>query len=604
MKRHRLVSYCIALAIGMCSGSALAENVTAIAMHGDTQYAADFDQLTYVNPDAPKGGSIRMSVNGSFDSLNHHIISGTPAAGLEMINDKLMTRVWDEPFTLAGLVAQSADISDDRSEVTFHLNPAARFHDGHPMTADDVLFSFEAYKTHGHPVRRRVYGFAVEARKIDAHTVYFRFGEGYDAESVMILAMMPVLPKHYWDGKDISKTTLQAPLGSGPYRISNVIPGRRITLERVEDYWAADFPVNRGLYNFDVIDYLYFRDDAVSLEAFKAGNYDLRRESDIAKWFSDYHFPAIRDGRVLKAEIPHGRPEWVRGFIINTRRAPFDDIRVRKALGLAFDFEWMNRTLFHGAYKRIESYFPNSTLAAQGVPQQDEQDLLAPYADVLPPDVFGPAWQAPQTDGSGPTGQRANLREAAALLREAGMTIDAQSGLLRLPNGRPFVFEMLISDAAEEKIALQYARWLKRLGIVARVRTVDSAQFAGRLEAFEYDMVSYRWINSLSPGNEQVNYFGSDAAHRNGSRNYAGVDNSAIDALAKRIGASASRDALVTATHAYDRALTHGYYIVPFFYTGKDYVARARHIGIPQKSPTYGIVTESFWDTRSENPSP
>lgn len=561
----------------------------ALVMHGSPKYASDFTHLDYINPDAPKGGVLRLSKTGSFDSLNNHIITGTPAEGLAYLNDQLMQRVWDEPFALYGLVAEKVDVPEDRSSITYHLNPAARFHDGTPMTAADVQFSFEAYKKHGHPVRRRVYGLVEKVEVLDPHRIKFTFGAGYDRESVMILSLMSVLPKHYWEGQDISRATLKPPLGSGPYKIDSVDAGRRVVLKRVEDYWAKDLPVNRGHYNFDTLVYNYFRDDGVALQAFKSGEYDLRREYDVPKWNTAYDFKSLADGRVKREEIGHQRPEWLRAFIFNTRRAPFDDVRVREALSWMFNHEWINRVFYFGDQYKIESAFPNSELAAKGVAEGEEYRILDSLKDDgLPPQVFGPAFAAPQGD------MRQRQRRALSLLRDAGWVFDNQQRLVDAA-GRRMVFEILLGSPSEEKVALEFARSLRRIGIDARVRTVDSAQFAGRLESFDYDIVAFRWINSLSPGNEQVNYWGSAAADLRGSRNYAGVKNRAVDTLADSIARTEDRAALVARTRALDRAIMHGHYMIPLFYLGRDLVAYDADIARPETTPVYGMVLESWW---------
>ena len=559
----------------------------ALAMHGEPKYAADFKALDYVNPDAPRGGELRLSKTGSFDNLNNHVITGNNAEGLEYVNDRLMQRVWDEPFTLYGLVAESIDMADDRSWITFHLRKEARFHDGVPMTAEDVKFSYEMLRQYGHPVRRRVYGLITSAEVIDPQTIKFTFGEGYDRESPLILAIMPVLPKHYWEKHDVSKTTLEPPLGSGPYIIISVEPGRKIVYERVKDWWAKDLPVNRGQYNFDTLTYTYFRDDDVSLEAFKAGDYNLRREYDIQKWMSGYDFKALTEGRAAKEEISHQRPEWLRAFIFNTRRPLFSDAKVREALGLMFNFDWLNKNLYSGAFKRVASAFPNSELAAQGTPEGEEKELLEKYKSDLPPEAFGPVWQPAGND------MRDNKRKATALLKEAGWTYKNEKLVDKA--GTPFSFEILLTDRNDEKIALQFANSLKRIGIDMRVRTVDSAQFVQRLEDFDYDMVSYRWINSLSPGNEQVNYWGRLSAQSKGGRNYAGIEDPAIDTLADSIARAPDRQSLVARARALDRALMWGHYMVPLYYLGRDMVAYTTDIHRPETTPMYGMVLESWW---------
>jgi ABC-type oligopeptide transport system substrate-binding subunit len=554
---QRLVLFCLAaIFLAALLRPAFAEH--AIAMHGVPKYPENFAHLDYVNPEAPKGGTLSMAKTGSFDSLNGHIVNGTAAEGLELISDRLMARVWDEPFSLYGLVAQSIDIAPDRSWVVFHLNPRARFHDGRAMTAEDVKFSFDFYRKSGHPVRRRVYGLVTDVKIIDPQTIRFQFGPGYDRESVMILAIMPVLPKHDWEKRDPAKTTLDIPLGSGPYKIAKVDPGRRIEYARVDDYWAKDLPINRGLYNFDRIDYLYFRDDDVALQAFLSGEFNYRKETDIAKWQSRYDDKAAT---YVRNELPHQRPEWLRAFIFNTRREMFSDQRVRKAVSLMFNDAWMNKNFYDGQMKRIESLFPNSELAAP-VPAREFMD------------------------------ERAKRRMAMDLLKQAGWQFDGKNWS---KSGQPLAFEILLSSPIEEKIALEFARQLKKSGIVMTVRTVDSAQFTGRLDDFDYDMVSFRWVNSLSPGNEQLNYWGSAAARLNGSRNYAGVDDPVIDAAANAIAAANDRQGLVQACHVLDRLIMQRDYFVPLFYLGKDMIAHSPDIAAPQKTPIYGIVIESLW---------
>lgn len=542
---------------------AVADNSHAIAMHGAPRYPAGFKYFDYVNPEAPRGGNLKTSKSGSFDNLNNHVILGNNAEGLELLNDKLMQRAWNEPFTLYGLAAESADVTPDRSQVTFHLNKSARFHDGQPMTAEDVKFSYEMYRKHGHPVRRRVYGFVRNVKIISERDIQFTFGEGYDRESVLILALMPVLPRHYWQKRDISKTTLEPPLGSGPYKIKSVVPGRKIVYERVKDYWAKDLPVNVGQYNFDTVTYVYYRDDDIALESFKAGDYNLRREYNIHKWKTAYDFKALSEGRVVREEIAHHRPEWLRAMIFNTRREVFQDRRVREALNLMFNFDWVNKNMFFGAYSRIASIFPNSELAATG----------------KPPAVLD---------------SRASQRQAMALFREAGWIYKDQI-LVNQKTGESFGFEILLSDPGDEKIALEFSRALKKMGIAARVRTVDSAQFTGRLDAYDYDMVVHRWINSLSPGSEQLNYWGTAAARNKGARNYAGIEDPEIDALAASIGQATDRKTLVARARALDRAIMSGSYMIPLYYLGRDLVAHISDIQRPKVVPVYGIVTDAWW---------
>ncbi len=595
MMYRAAVAKLFVLIILATSGPALAERVQALSMHGAPKYAADFKHLDYVDPEAPKGGTLRLAKTGSFDTLNNNIILGTAAEGLEHLNDRLMQRVWDEPFSMYGLVAREAQVSADRSQITFFLRPEARFHDGRPMTAEDVAFSFDMLRQHGHPVRRRVYGLVKDVAIITPHSIRFTFGPGYDRESVMILAMLPVLPKHYWQGADITKTTLQPPLGSGPYKITAVEPGRRIVYERVRDWWAKDLPIARGLYNFDTISYTYFRDDSVSMQSLMSGGYDLRRENDIGNWTESLQAKPVQEGLLIRSEIAHQRPEWLKAMIYNTRRPLFADIRVRRALSLMFNADWVNTSLYAGELKRLNSSFANSTLApAATSPSPEEFKILEPWAKDLTPEVFGPAWQPP-------TGSlRDRQREAIRLLTEAGWRLESQR--MVDAQGRPLQFEILLGEARDERIALSFARDLEKIGVFARVRTVDSAQFTGRLDKFDFDMVLFRWINSLSPGNEQLNYWGSAAADMHGSRNYAGVKNPAIDALAGAIAKTTTYDGLINHCRALDRALMQGEYMLPLFYLGRDLVFHTPDIQRPKVTPMYGLVLESWWrDTAATN---
>lgn len=566
----------------------------SLAMHGQSKYGEHFTQLDYANKDAPKGGHIKRAVTGSFDNLNNLTIHGNKAAGLEHMHDQLMQRVWDEAFTLYPLVAEKIEIAPDRSWIIYHLNPNARFHDGTKMTSADVAFSFEAYKTHGHPVRRRVYSFVDKVSILSETSIRFDFNKDkYDAETALILSLMHVLPKHYWEDKDISKTTLDAPLGSGPYKISKTETGRSISYERVTDYWAKDLAVNIGHYNFDKITYQYYRDDAIALEAFKAGEYDIRSERDIAKWQQAYIHPDIENGLIIKGQFTHQRPEPIKSIIFNTRKEIFKDRKLRQAFSYAFDFETLNKTLYNQSYKRIDSFFVNSELAAPKEVTSPEAALLAPYQDKLTGKGINGHFALPKTNGTGTKGHRPNLRKAMELMKEAGYQI--QDGKAVSPNGTPVILEILLANAEDEKIALFYQQSLKKLGVTLNIRTVDQSQFTGRLDDFDYDLVIFRWINSLSPGNEQMNYWGSEAAMINGSRNYTGVAEKMIDEIAMKIGAATTRQDLITATHALDRILMSEYYTIPLYYVGADLIAYRQNFGHPDKTPIYGNVFETWW---------
>ncbi|UEM03895.1 extracellular solute-binding protein [Skermanella rosea] len=596
-----LLVLAVALAV-LPAGPAAADEprpAHAVAMHGEPRYPAGFDHFDYADPAAPRGGVFRNAAGGTFDTLNPFIVRGRAALGLGYVTESLMQRSWDEPFSLYGLIAESITVPDDRSWVEFTLNPSARWHDGVPITPADVLFSWRTLRDHGRPNHRSYYGRVSHAARTGERSVRFTFARnpgdagGMDREMALIMGLMPILPEHYWKDREFDRTTLEPPLGSGPYRVARFEPGRTIAYERVPDYWGRDLGVNRGQYNFDEIRYDYYRDDGVALEAFKAGAYDFRRETDPAKWATGYDFPAARDGRVTLERLPHGRPEPMRGLIFNTRRPWFAVPKVREALGFALDFEWINRTLFHGAYRRTASYYPNSELAAAGPPGPAELAVMEPLRGHLPAEAFGPAHVPPATDGSGPTGLRANLRRGQELLAEAGWTV--RDGRLVDAGGVAMEFEILLVSPGDEKVALEFARALRRIGVSARVRTVDSAQYQARLESFDFDMTLNRWTSTLSPGNEQLYYWGSDAADQEGSRNYAGIRSPAIDALARGLGMARDRADLVARVRALDRALTWGHYAVPLYHLPDDRVAYWSRLRRPAVTPVYGMVIDAWW---------
>jgi len=554
------------LALCLLSTSAFAEEGNkkfGLAMHGAAKYDAASEHLDYANPDAPNGGKVTMAAIGSFDTINPYSIKGKAAQGLNLVYDRLMRRVWDEPFTMYPLIAESYEMPEDRSSITFNINPAARFHDGTPITANDVLFSFETLKESGRPNMRRVYRLVTTAEKHGDNSVHFAFGEGYDRETALILALMPVLSKSYWEGKTFDSTTLDPITLNGPYRIKNIDAARSITYERVTDYWAKDLMANVGHYNFDEITYEYYRDDSVSFEAFASGNQDIRRENNIAKWSKDYDFPAITEGKAVKQELAHSRPEKARGFIFNTRRAPFDDIKTRKALSLLLDREKINKLLFDNKKNNINSFFPNS-----------EFDTSS------------------SKETTAPTSQRTQMRQASTLLKEAGWSVE--NGI-QTKNGQALSFEMLIQHAEDEKLALNFKQSLKRLGIDMSIRVTDSADFLRRLRAYDYDMVLHHWQSSLSPGTEQLLYWGCEAAKQEGRFNYAGICTPEIDALSAAVANTKNRVELVNTMQKLDAELLKGNYMIPLFYIGKDYVAYSAKINRPDNTPLYGMVLETWW---------
>ncbi len=588
----KIITYFFCL-IFFFNAQAQAEELYGLAMHGQPKYAVNFQHLDYVNPAAPQGGSIKQAAIGTFDTLNPFSIKGKAAEGLNLVYDRLMARVWDEPFTLYPLIAEKIDVPEDRSALTVHLNPAARFHDGTPITADDVLFSFETMKAKGRPNMRRIYRLVETIEKRNDHTIRFTFGPGHDQETVMIIAMMPVLSKGWWEQHDFDSTILEHPLGNGPYRIVKTDPGRQIIYEHVPDYWAADLPVNRGHFNFSTLIYDYYRDNTVAFEAFKAGETDLRREWDAGKWNTAYDFPAIHDGSVKKENFSHGRPERVRSLIFNTRRPPFDNRKVREALNYALDFDWLNSNLFHGQYKRISSYFPNASLAAQGLPDEEEKAILEPWREQLPPEIFGTAWQPPQTQNS--QQKRLNLRKADTLLKEAGWIVKNGKRVRVDDEQNIFKFEIMLDSPENEKIALSFVSALKRLGIQAQVRVLDSAAYRGRLNDYDFDMTLYYWLNSLSPGTEQMLYWSCESANQPARWNFAGICHPAVDAIASSIAKAKTREELVTRTHALDRILMWHYNMIPLYYAGKDFLSYRQFIHHPVTTPLYGPVLETWW---------
>ncbi|HSK40093.1 MAG TPA: extracellular solute-binding protein [Arenibaculum sp.] len=567
-----------------------------VAMHGAPALLEGFAHLPYVNPDAPKGGAIRHGAAGSFDSLNPFIVRGRPALGLGTTYESLLARSWDEPFSLYGLLAETLTLPDDRSWVEFTLHPQARWHDGRPVTVDDVLFSWRMLRDRGSPRYRTYYSKVASAGRTGERSVRFTFAEGTDRELALIMGLMPILPAHWWESRDFGRTMLEPMPGSGPYRVESVDPGRSIVYRRVEDWWGRDLAFNRGLHNFDTVRYDYYRDEGVSIEAFQTGAYDFRRETDPRRWAIGYDGPPVRDGRITLETLPHSRPEPMRALIYNTRRPIFAERRVREALGHLLDFEWMNRSLFHGAFRRTASFYPNSELAAEGLPTRGELELLEPWRAELPPELFEKPFTLPATDGSGPAGMRPPMRRAVGLLAEAGWRLSG--GRMLDAAGRPFTFEILLNDPADERIALEFSRQLRRIGIEARVRTVDSAQYRARLDGFDFDMTLNRWVSTLSPGNEQMLYWSSGAAGQEGSRNYAGIRNPAVDALAASLGDARTREELVTRVHALDRALLWGHYVIPLFHQGEDRVAYWSRLRRPEVTPVYGLVIETWWSAQ------
>jgi peptide/nickel transport system substrate-binding protein len=581
--------FCAAMSAGFA-----AEPRHAIAMHGEPALPAGFAAFPYVNPDAPKGGRLVQGALGTFDSLNALIVKGVPAISTRgYVIESLLARGYDEPFTLYGLLATSVETDDARSYVTFTIDPRARFSDGQPVTAEDVIFSWRLLRDKGRPNFRTYYVKVAKAEALGERIVRFDFAGSNDRELPLILGLMPVLPKHAVDEETFEETTLKPPIGSGPYVIAEVDPGRSLTLKRDPAYWGRDLAVNKGQWNFDTMRFDYYRDANSQFEAFKKGLFDVRVEIDPGRWEIAYDFPAVRDRRVVKEALPSGLPQGMLGFVFNTRRPVFADMRVRQAISLLFDFEWINKNFFFGQYRRSASYFAGSELSAYHRPADArERALLAPFPDSVRPDVLDGTWSPPETDGSGR--DRAVLKRALALFASAGYEL-AGTELRERASGRPFGFEILVTSKEQERVAIAFAQTLKLAGIAARVRVVDAVQYDQRRITFDFDMIQYRWEQSLSPGNEQAFYWGSAAADEQGSRNYMGVHSPAIDAMIAAMLKATAREDFVAAVRALDRVLISGTYVVPLFYLPDQWVARWSYIRHPAVTPLSGFVPESWW---------
>src|ERR1700675_3382693 len=574
----RVLAFGISLTIA--AGTVSADESYAIAMHGAPALPADFTHMPYANPEAPKGGRLVQGVLGTFDSLNPLIVRGLAVQQIRgFVVESLMARGYDEAFTLYGLLAKSVETDDTRSYVTFHLDPNARFSDLQPVTAEDVLFSWALLRDHGRPNHRQYYSKVVKAEAPDPLTVRFDLGGANDRELPLILGLMPVLPRHAVDVATFEETSLSQPIGSGPYRVSAVKPGASVTLTRNPDYWGRDLPVNRGLWNFDEIRLDFYREANSQFEAFKRGLYDFRVETEPLRWHDGYDFPAARTGEVIRDTIKTGMPQPSEFLVFNTRRPVFSDIRVRRALTLLFDFEWINRNYFFGLYARAAGFFAGSELSAYGRPADDrERELLKPFASDIPPDILDGSYRVPVSDGSGR--DRATLRSALTLLSSAGYDLDGT--ILRQRSTKaPLTFEILVTTRDQERIALAYSRDLKRAGIVVSVRAVDAVQFDQRRLGFDFDMIQNRWDQSLSPGNEQSFYWGSEAAATQGTRNYMGAKDPAIDALIAAMLEAREHPNFVSAVRALDRTLMSGFYAIPLFNVGEQWIARWNRIERP-----------------------
>ncbi len=571
-----------------------AEPTHAIAMHGTPALPAGFTSLPYVNPKAPKGGLLRLGTLGSFDSFNPFILKGVAPAGIrEYVYQSLLERSADEPFSLYGLLANSVEMPDDRAWVAFHLDPKARFSDGKPVTAEDVIHSWLLLKEKGQPYHRSHYGAVVKAEITAPGVVRFTFRDTTNRETPLLLGLMPILPRHLTPAETFDQTSLVPPVGSGPYRVVKVDPGRSFLLERIKDWWALDRPMTRGLNNFDHIRFEYFRDQNSLFEAFKSGEIDFRTEEDAGRWAESYQFPAVDDGRVIKSEVPVGWPAGMTALVFNTRREVFRDPKVRRALILLLDFEWINKSLFHGHYARTQSFFERSELSASGRPANAiEKQLLAPYMAGIRPAVLDGTYRLPTSDGSGRN--RQNLKAAFELLQQAGY--EQRSGqMVHKATGRPLTFEMMAGKRAEERLFQAYADSLKRLGIAAEIRNTDSAQRWERLKKFDFDMIQWTWGASLSPGNEQVNRWGSASYSAENALNFAGVRDPAVDAMIDALLSARKRPDFVAAVRALDRLLISGDYVIPLYHAKGSWVAWWSRIKGPQRAPLSGIALDAWW---------
>ncbi|MBU6506654.1 MAG: extracellular solute-binding protein, partial [Alphaproteobacteria bacterium] len=570
---------------------AFAQPQHGLSLFGDLKYPAGFKHFDYVNPDAPKGGSVKYAAIGTFDSFNPFILKGVPADGIDRMFDTLMASSDDEPASSYGLIAESVEVAPDKKSVTYNLRPQARFWDGTPITANDVVWTFDALKSKGNPSWGLYYADVVKVEALEPHRVKFTFRNGTNRELPSIVGEMPVLSMAYWSKHDFSKTTLDVPLGSGPYKIVDFQPGRYVVYRRVADYWGKNLPVNVGRYNFDEIRYDYYRDQSVALEAFKAGAYDIRRESVAKNWAIGYDSPALTKGWIKKELIPNKVPQGMQAFGFNLRRPLFQDRRVRAALGYLFDFEWTNKTLFYGAYTRTESYFANSELASSGLPNPAAVAILDKYRGQIPDEVFTTAFKAPTTDGSGDI--RDNLRTALKLLAEAGWTV--KNGKMVNAQGQPFQFEFLLDQPEFERVVLPFAQNLARIGIVCNVRTIDPAQYENRMRNYDYDMTIVLFGESLSPGNEQRQFWSSQSADEVGGGNLLGIKSKAVDDLVDLVINAPDRQSLVMRTHALDRALLAGDYVIPNWYLGSFRVAYWDKFGRPKNNPPYALAFNAWW---------
>jgi peptide/nickel transport system substrate-binding protein len=600
LKRNFQALAFLALAC-LTTGGAYAEPTYGIAMHGKPALPADYKFFPYVNPNAPKGGSITYGVVGTFDSLNPFLIKSmrTTARGMfgdsefgNLVYESLMQRSADEPFTMYGLLAEKVETDDARTWVEFTLNPKAKWSDGQPVTPDDVIFTFDLLTKKGRPPYSSRMNLISKIEKVGEHGVRFTFNENANREFPLVLALMPVLPKHAIDFDKFDSSPLSIPVGSGPYVVSQVQPGQRIVFKRNPEYWGNDLPSRVGFNNFDTVDVEYFRNDQTQFEAFKAGLFDVFPEGDPNKWVTSYDFPAVKDGRVIKDTFETKQPANTYGFVFNMRRPIFQNKAVREALSLIFDFEWTNRNLYAGRYKRLGSYWEGSELSALGQPADaTERALLAPYPDAVQPDVMDGTYEPAKTDGTGR--DRKEMKRAYDILTGQGYRIENEQ--LVDPHGTPLAFEILTRSVGEERLGLAYKRTLERLGIGVTIRTVDDAQYQKRLQTFDYDVILGAYANSLSPGYEQFSRWGSESKEIEGSFNYAGVADPVVDAMIDKMLAARGQEKFTSIVRALDRVLISGHYMVPIYYQPEQWVARWAYLQHPDKTSLIGNQLSTWW---------
>lgn len=572
---------------------AAAEPRHGIAMQGEPALPAGFQHLPYADPSAPKGGLLRQATAGSFDNVNPFIVKGEKALSVSShVFESMMGRNYAEPFSIYGLLAESIDVTPDRRQMTFVLRREARFSDGHPVTSADVVFSLETLRDHGLPRFKTYYSKIKTIETPDQRTIVLTQDAG-DRELPLIIGLMPILPKHYWQGRDFEASTLDFIMGSGPYVLSEIRPGERISYKKNPDYWGKALPFNRGLWNFDEIRIDYFRDSNAALEAFKKHLVDIRLETDPQRWSLAYDFPAAKEGKIVREKFEQETPAPAAGFAFNTRRPLFADPLVRRALVEAFDFEWLNANIFFGLYRRTQGYYAGSDLSYSGHPADArELALLGADAGRVDPQILDGTYELPATDGSGR--DRHMLRGAVSLFERAGWEIRSEK-LTNAKTGENFAFTLSCLSKEQERVALHYQRALRQIGIEMKVRVVDSAQFQRMLDAYDFDMAPVMWYNSLSPGNEQDFYYGSAGRLTPGTRNYPGISDPAVDRMIKALLTATTRDDFIAAVRALDRLLVSGFYIVPFYNSGGQWVARWTNIGRPDRHPLSGFEDATLW---------